>query len=139
MCCKFTYGSNILPLSFMCLNFSKPSKFSQIPSNFAQITKPVFVDENTSFGLPRPALTAFTESPKFHLFSLKLTESVFDHSNLTLDYSVHIVLILYSLQDFTYITFKHFFCGIFLYSGTRHTQRSPIQYLFMRKLSLSQL
>ena len=44
---EFLYGSNIMPLSFMCLNFRKFANFYQMAWNFSQMTEKDFVDKKT--------------------------------------------------------------------------------------------
>ena len=44
---EFTCGSNILPLSFLCLNFLKFKNSHEMAWNFAQVTESVFVVEKT--------------------------------------------------------------------------------------------
>ena len=65
---------------------------------------------------------------------------------LSLEYSTHILVLFWSLPDFTFIAFKGFLCGMFVHVAIHHTasrsleifHRSPNQCLFMRKISLSQ-
>ena len=65
---------------------------------------------------------------------------------LSLEYSTHILVLFWSLPDFTSIAFKGFLCGIFVHVATHHTasrsleifHASPNQCLFMRKVCLSQ-
>ena len=65
---------------------------------------------------------------------------------LSLEHSTHILVLFWSLPDFTFIPFNGFFCGMFVHLATQHTasrkheifQRSPNQSLFIRNLSLSQ-
>ena len=65
---------------------------------------------------------------------------------LSLEHSTHILVLFWSLPDFTSIAFKGFLCGMFVHVATHHTtsrsleifHASPNQCLFMRKISLSQ-
>ena len=61
--------SNILPLSFICLNFWKFGNLFESSWNFATMTEPVCVDAKTYFHLPSTHLTAFAECLRFHLCS----------------------------------------------------------------------
>ena len=67
----FTCGSNILPLCFICLNFWKLAKYSKISWNFSKVFGSVFVDEKTWFGVLNTHISAFLESPRFHLYSFQ--------------------------------------------------------------------
>ena len=44
---ELPYGSNIMPLSFMCLNFWKLANIHQMAWNFAQFTDSAVVDKKT--------------------------------------------------------------------------------------------
>ena len=65
---------------------------------------------------------------------------------LGLEYSTHILVLFWSLPDFTSIAFKGFLCAMFVHVATHHTasrsleifHASPSQCLFMSKISLSQ-
>ena len=66
-----TSGCNILPLSFLLLNFWKFANSCKITWNFAQMTETVFVDEKTYFELARIHLSFFPQSPRFDLYSFQ--------------------------------------------------------------------
>ena len=68
---ELTSGCNILPLSFLLLNFWKFANSCKITWNFAQMSETVFVDQKTYFELPRIHLSGFADSPRFHLYSLQ--------------------------------------------------------------------
>ena len=68
---ELTSDCNILPLSFLLLNFWKFTNFCKITWNFAQMTETVFVDEETDFELPRIYLSGFADSPRFYLYSFQ--------------------------------------------------------------------
>ena len=68
---ELTSGCNILPLSFLLLNFWKFGNSCKITWNFAQMTETVFVDEKTHFELPRIHLSGFADFPRFHLYSFQ--------------------------------------------------------------------
>ena len=67
----FTCGSNILPLCFICPNFWKLAKYSKICWNFSKVFGLVIVDEKTWFGVLNTHISAFLESPRFHLYSFQ--------------------------------------------------------------------
>ena len=68
---ELTSGCNILPLSFLLLNFWKFANSCKITWNFAQMTETVFVDQKTYFELPRIHLSGFADCPRFHLYSFQ--------------------------------------------------------------------
>ena len=68
---ELTSGCNILPLSFLLLNFWKFANTCKITWNFAQMTETVFVDQKTYFELARIHLSGFADSPRFHLYSFQ--------------------------------------------------------------------
>ena len=68
---ELTSGCNIIPLSFLLLNFWKFSNSWKIPWNFAQMSEAVFVDEKSYFELPRIYLGGFSDSPRFQVYSLQ--------------------------------------------------------------------
>ena len=71
--------SNILPLSFLSLNFWKFQKSNKIAWNFAQMTEPVVVDEKGLFGvlaihhIESNSFETFYASSNHCLFMRKLT------------------------------------------------------------------
>ena len=68
---ELTNSCNILPLSFLLLNFWKFGNSCKITWNFAQMIETVFVDEKTYFELPRIHFSGFADSPRFHLYSFQ--------------------------------------------------------------------
>ena len=72
-------GANIMPLSFMSLNFRKLANIHQMAWNFAHLTESAVVDKKPSLELVG-----------------------------------HIIVVLQSQQDFTYLAFKGFLCFNFL-------------------------
>ena len=82
---ELLYGSNIMPLSFMCLNFWKYANIHQMAWNFAHLTDSAVVDKKPSLELVG-----------------------------------HIIVVLQSLKDFTYVAFKGFLCFIFVYLAVHH-------------------
>ena len=61
--------SNILPLSFICLNFWKFANLFESSWNFAKMTQPVCVDTKTQFGLASTHLSVLAVYLRFHLWS----------------------------------------------------------------------
>ena len=68
---ELTNSCNILPLSFLLLNFWKFGNSCKITWNFAQMIETVFVDEKTYFELPRIHFSGFADPPRFHLYSFQ--------------------------------------------------------------------
>ena len=48
---------------------------------------------------------------------------------LSFDYPAHILMVLQSLQDFTYVTFKGFVCAHFLDLAMHHIEWEPFDTL----------
>ena len=67
---QFSCGSNILLVCLICLNFWKFANSSKIGWNFPKVIKSVIVDEKTWFGVINIRISAFLESPRFHLYTL---------------------------------------------------------------------
>ena len=68
---ELPYGSNIMPLSFMCLNFWKYANIQQMAWNFAHLTESAVVDKKTYFGASWTHHSGFAESKRFHLSSFQ--------------------------------------------------------------------
>ena len=106
------YGSNIMPLSLMCLNFWKLANIHQMAWNFAHLTESAVVDKKP-----------------------------------TLELLEHIIVVLQSPKDFTYLAFKGFLCFNFVYFAVHHIasksfetfHTSPNNWLLMKKASLCHL
>ena len=89
------------------------------------------------------------ESLQIFIISLETLQKSQNRSrlmkNLTLGYLRHVLVLLHSLQDFSYIAFGGFICGIFVDLATDHTEdkwfetfhASPNHSLLIRKLSLA--
>ena len=93
-----------------------------------------------------PIFESWQSIPKFVETFQKSSDYSSLMKKLSLEYSTHILVLFWSLPDFTCIAFKVFLCGMFVHVATHHTasrsleifHASANQCLFMRKLSLSQ-
>ena len=68
---EFTYGSNILSLSFMWLNSWKFENWIEIAWNSSQMTEWVVIAERTKFRILSMHFTAFAQSARFHLYGFQ--------------------------------------------------------------------
>ena len=68
---EFTYGSNILSLSFMWLNSWKFENWIEIAWNLSQMTEWVVIAERTKFRILSMHFTAFAQSARFHLYGFQ--------------------------------------------------------------------
>ena len=95
---ELTNSCNILPLSFLLLNFWKFSNSHQITWNFAQMSEAVFLDGKTFFELPRIYLGGFSDCPRLHLYSLQRLSLLYVCSFGNSPYRIRLI------WNFAYIT-----------------------------------